>query len=311
MVAGTGTSLGLATPAIAACIGSLFGFEASLALDAAVGLIAMSLFALSVYLGLDAGIKRLSMINLAVGFVFVLFILAVGPTVFILETGSNSIGLLIQEFVRMNTWTDPATNSGFVEDWTIFYWAWWLAYAPFMGIFVSRISRGRTLRQVIVGMLGLGTAGCAVFFIVIGNTAMWFELNDVVALKNLILNNQGDVAIATYVETLAFHPIPMIMYLILAFIFTATTYDSASYVIAGMATQRLKAGEHPVRWHRVFWALMLIVLPITLMYMDDLTAVKNASIIASLPLLVIFVLITIALFRELREDESRRMKPTA
>ena len=308
MVAGTGTSLGLATPAIAASISSLFGVESGMALDAAVALIAMSLFALSVYLGLDAGIKRLSMINLGLGLVFVLFILAVGPTVFILETGSNSLGLLVQDFVRMNTWTDPATNAGFVEDWTIFYWAWWLAYAPFMGIFVSRISRGRTLREVIVGMIGLGTLGCAVFFIVIGNTAMWYELNDVVALKNMILGGEADIAIATFVETLPVQPIPLLVYLVLAFIFIATTYDSASYVIASMATRRLKAGDHPTRWHRVFWALMLIVLPITLMYMDDLTAVKNASIIASLPLLVIFVLITVALFRELKEDELRRQK---
>lgn len=302
MVAGTGTSLGLGTPAIAACISVLFGFEQDMALDAAVALIAMSLFALSVWLGLDGGIKRLSMINLGLGGAFLLFILVVGPTVYILEMGSNSMGLLVQEFVRMNTWTDPASDSGFVEAWTIFYWAWWLAYAPFMGIFVSRISRGRTLRQVIVGMLTLGTAGCAIFFVIIGNTAMWFELNDVVALSRLIVGGQEPLAIATFVEALPLQPLPLLVFLVLAFIFIATTYDSASYVIASMATHRLRAGEHPDRWHRVFWAFMLIVLPMTLMYMDDLTAIKNVSIISSLPLLVIFVLMTIALFRELRRE---------
>ena len=311
MVAGTGTSLGLATPAIAACISMLFGVDQSMALDASVALVAMSLFALSVYLGLDAGIKRLSMINLGLGLMFVLFILTVGPTVFILETGSNSVGLLLQEFIRMNTWTDPATNAGFVEAWTVFYWAWWLAYAPFMGIFVSRISRGRTLREVIVGMVGLGTAGCAVFFIVIGNTAMWFDLNDVVALKDLVIGGDEPLAIATFVAELPWYPLAIIVYLVLAFIFIATTYDSASYVIASMATQRLRAGEHPIRWHRVFWAFMLIVLPITLMYIDDLTAVKNASIIASIPLLVIYVLITIALFKELKVDAERRTSAAA
>lgn len=303
MVAGTGTSLGLGTPAIAACVSSLFGLEQTPALDYGVAVIAMSLFALSVYLGLDGGIKRLSLINLGLGGAFLLFILAVGPTVYILELGSNSLGLLVQDFIRMNTWTDPATDAGFVESWTIFYWAWWLAYAPFMGIFVARISRGRTLREIIVGMLLLGTAGCAVFFIIIGNTAMWFELNDVVALKDLILGGQEPIAIASFVDALPLQPLPMIVFLILAFIFIATTYDSASYVIASMATHRLRAGEHPVRWHRVFWALMLIVLPITLMYMDDLNAIKNASIISSLPLLVIFVLMSISLFRELRQDE--------
>ena len=305
IIAGTGTSLGLGTPAIAACISELFGTEPSLTLDATVGVIAMALFALSVYLGLDAGIKRLSMINLGIAGVFLVFVLVVGPSMFILEMGSNSVGLLLQEFFRMNTWTDSISNTGFVEDWTVFYWAWWLAYAPFMGIFVSRISRGRTLREVIIGMISLGTLGCGVFFVVIGNTAMWFDMNEVVPLKELILGAQEDVAIANFVAALPIQPLPLLVFLVLAFIFIATTYDSASYVIAALATQRLKAGEHPMRWHRVFWALMLIILPITLMYVNDLDAIKNASVIASLPLLIVFILITVALFRELREDERR------
>ena len=305
IVAGTGTSLGLATPSISASVSSLLGISQDLSIDIAVGLIATAMFAVSVYLGLDAGIKRLSLINLGLAFLLLLFVLIVGPTTYILEMGSNSLGLMVQDFVRMSTWTDTARDTGFVEDWTVFYWAWWLAYAPFMGIFIARISKGRTLREVIIGMLTLGTLGCAAFFIVIGNTAMWFELNDVVALKNLVMDGFPEKAVATFYDTLPFYPIPVLVYLVLAFIFIATTYDSASYVIASLATRRLQAGSHPGRRHRVFWAFTLIVLPITLMYVDDLTAIKNASIIASLPLLVIFVLITISMFKELKEDETR------
>ena len=303
IVAGTGTSLGLATPSISASISSLFGLTQDLSIDIAVGLIATAMFAVSVYLGLDAGIKRLSLINLGLAFLLLMFVLIVGPTTYILEMGSNSLGIMFQDYLRMSTWTDTLRDTGFVEDWTVFYWAWWLAYAPFMGIFITRISRGRTLREVIVGMLALGTLGCAAFFIVIGNTAMWFELNDVVALKELVVGGQPEVAVATFYDSLPFYPIPVVVYLVLAFIFIATTYDSASYVIASLATRGLKAGEHPGRKHRVFWAFTLIILPITLMYVKDLTAIKNASIIASLPLIVVFVLITISLFKELREDE--------
>ncbi len=301
LVGGTGTSLGLATPMIAACVSALFGTPESFALEVGVLFVVVGLFAFSVYLGLDRGIKRLSNINAAVAGLFVLFVLMAGPTYFVLKLGTNSLGLMVQEFVRLNTWTDPILETGFVEDWSVFYWAWWLAYGPYIGVFVTRISRGRTLRQLILGMVGFGTLGCAIFFICIGNTAMWMDLQGIVPVRELVAAGSADTAIARIVEALPLHPLPLIAFIVVTFIFIATTYDSGSYAISAAATRRLVVGVNPHRWHRVFWAFSLAILPVTLMLVDDgLDAVKSAVLVVSLPLLAIGVAMVVSLFKTLR-----------
>ena len=177
MVGGTGTSLGLATPMLAAVAARLLGIDESFALTLVISAVCVLLFAVSVYLGLERGIRRLSNANVALAVFFLAWVLATGPAMFALELGTSGIGLMLAEFVRMNTWTDPLLETGFVEDWTVFYWAWWIAYGPFMGLFVTRISRGRTVRSVILGMIGFGTLGCALFYVIWGNSVMWMDMN--------------------------------------------------------------------------------------------------------------------------------------
>ena len=163
LVGGTGTSLGLATPMLAACVAMLFGIEQTDFLEYAVVLAAVALFAYSVFRGLTKGIKVLSDINMSVAGAFALFVLFTGPTLFALKHGTNSLGLMVQDFIRLNTWTDPVLKTNFVEDWSIFYWAWWLAYGPYMGIFVTRISRGRDVAGADLRDGGLRHAGlCSV-----------------------------------------------------------------------------------------------------------------------------------------------------
>ncbi len=156
LVGGTGTSLGLGTPILSESISTLFDIERTFALDAFVIVIWTAIFGTTVYLGMEKGIKRLADANVYLGFFLCAFVLIAGPTVFILDTFTNSLGLLVTNFVRMSLYTDPVGQSGFPQTWTVFYWAWWIAYAPFMGLFVARISRGRTIREVVVGEPGLG-----------------------------------------------------------------------------------------------------------------------------------------------------------
>ena len=264
-------------------------------------LLAVALFAYSVFRGLTKGIKVLSDINMSVAGVFALFVLFTGPTLFALKHGTNSLGLMVQDFIRLNTWTDPVLKTNFVEDWSIFYWAWWLAYGPYMGIFVTRISRGRTLRELIFGMVGFGTLGCALFYITFGNTAMWMDLEGLVPARELVAAGEADQAIASIIGAISWQPLPLIAFIVVTFIFVATTYDSASYAIAASATRRLEAGQNPQRWHRVFWAFALAVLPIALMLLGGLEAIKSSVLVVSLPLLVIGVAMIVSLFRTLRE----------
>ena len=141
---------------------------------------------MSKLMSLSRGIRRLSDINLLMAFLFLLFVLFAGDTLFILRMAVNSVGHLLQNTLAMTFWTDPIANTGFVGDWTVFYWAWWIAYAPFIGIFVTRISRGRTLREVVFGMLGLGSLGVWLFFFVL----FW------IAMLNMNLAEPATAAIA-------------------------------------------------------------------------------------------------------------------
>jgi BCCT family betaine/carnitine transporter len=304
LLGGAGTSLGLATPMIAAVTGELFGIESSFALELFIVFLCAVLFAISVYLGLDRGIRRLSDLNAGVALVLLGFVLVCGPTLFLLEMGTNALGLMLQNFVRMNTWTEPVGETGFVKDWTVFYWAWWLAYGPFMGIFVTRISRGRTLRGLILGMTILGTLGCAIFYVVLGNFALHLDLQGAAPLRELVADGRAAEAIAQVYGALPLRPFGLAAFGLVALIFAATTYDSGSYTLAAAATRTLPAGTDPARWHRVFWAFALGVLPGTLMLVGGLRAIQSAVLVVSLPVMVVCIGLGISLVRSLRADDS-------
>ena len=304
IIGGTGTSLGLTTPMLGAVAARLFDVVQSQGLTWIITGACVGLFGASAYLGLDRGIKRLSNLNLVLGAVFLAWVLAVGPARFALELGTSSMGLMLQEFVRMTTWAEPLADTGFVEDWTIFYWAWWIAYGPFMGLFVTRISRGRTLRALILGMAGFGTLGCAAFYVVWGNSVLWLDLQGGLGLLDLVRAGDAASAIAAALGALAGQPWPLLLFLVLGFVFVATTYDSASYAIAAAATRDLHPGAHPHRAHRLFWAGALAFLPAALIVIGSLEAVRSAVLVASLPILVIGVLAVVSLLRSLQEGED-------
>jgi BCCT family betaine/carnitine transporter len=303
LIGGSGTSLGLATPVIAASLASIFGITHDFALEVAVVVLCVAIFGTSAFLGLSKGIKRLADLNVFAALALLFFVLAVGPTLFILKMGTNSVGLVLQEFIRFNTWTDPVESSGFVESWTVFYWAWWIAYGPFVGIFVTRISRGRTIRSVILNMLLWGSLGAALFFIIFGNYAMYLDINNILNVTGIMSDQSPEAAITQVFLTLPAGEWALILFALVAIIFVATTYDSASYTLASVATDHLHAGAHPARWHRIFWAVGVGILPCALMFIDGgIQVMLSTTIVASLPLLVVGVIMTSSLLKMLRED---------
>ncbi|HEY5642704.1 MAG TPA: BCCT family transporter [Woeseiaceae bacterium] len=302
LLGGAASSLGFSTPMIAACVAWLLGVEPTFGLEAAIVGVCVVLFAASVWLGLEKGIKRLSDLNLGLAFGLLAFILFAGPTAFLLKTSLNSLGLLADNFLRMSFYTDPFTDSGFVENWTIFYWAWWIAFAPYVGLFVTRISRGRTIRQVIVGMLAWGSLGSWLFYMVMGNYGLFLELSGQLGFTEVMAEQNGSAAIVAMLDTLPAAPVVIGLFSLIAIVFSATTYDSASYTLASSATLHLPAGDNPARWHRVFWALTLGALPLTLMFIEGgLKVIQVGLLVVSLPILVVGVLMSASLVRLLRQ----------
>ncbi|MEM9385028.1 MAG: BCCT family transporter [Pseudomonadota bacterium] len=305
LIAGAGTSMGLAVPMISASLAEAFQLERSFALDVAVVAVCVALFAFTVYVGLERGIQRLADLNVIAALLFLAFILLVGPTLFILRMGTQSIGFMLQHMISMLTWTDPVARTGFVEDWTIFYWAWWIAFGPFVGIFVTRISRGRTLKQLILSMAVFGSLGAWVFYIVAGNYALYLDLEGIVAVRDIMAAVDPAQAIASVIGALPFGALAQTVFAVISIIFIATTYNSAAYALASAASQQLEVGEDPARWHRLFWALVLGLLPVALMAVEGgVRVVMSAVLVASLPLLVVAVLMCVNLARSLGADDT-------
>lgn len=296
LLGGAGTTLALGAPMIAEGVNQLTGIPVSLGMKAVIMLLCTIIFAISAYSGINRGIKILSDINLWLALFVLAFIFIFGPTLFISETTVTSIGLIIDNFFHMATWLEPFGNlvgfkeTEFPETWTIFYWAWWVVYAPFVGLFVARISRGRTIREMILGTMIYGTIGCILFFGIMGNFGLYLQLTggfDVIGFMN---DNGAPAAIIAIIHQLPLGNVMVALFTILAIIFLATTFDSSSYILAAVVQKEVQS--EPLRWNRLFWAFTLCLLPFVLMFIGDLKTLQTASIVAGFP--VIFIMILLA-----------------
>ena len=171
LLGGAATSLALGVPMISAGVEKLTGLDGTnMVLRSIILLTITVIFAISSYTGLKKGIQKLSDVNVWLSFVLLAFVFIVGPTVFIMETTVTGFGNMLRDFFHMATWMEPfggihgRKETHFPQDWTIFYWSWWLVYAPFIGLFIARISKGRTLKEVVLGTICYGTLGCVLFF---------------------------------------------------------------------------------------------------------------------------------------------------
>lgn len=295
LLGSSGTSLGLGTPMIAAGFVLLFGFENTYIFKVLVIIFCTIIFATSVYLGLEKGIKRLSNINTSMALLFLAFVLVAGPTSFILKMTTNSIGVMVDNFIRMSLWTEPLGNTNFVEDWSIFYWAWWVAVGPFMGIFVAKISKGRTIKQIVLGSLFYGSMGSAIYYGVLGNYAIHQEISGALPITEMVQNGQAPEAIVTIVSSLPFGKIVLALFCVVGIIFMATSFDSSSYTLASCATKELGVNDEPSRWQRLFWAFALVLLPIALMMVGGLDSLKTAALISALPLILVYFMMAASL----------------
>ncbi|WP_439861082.1 BCCT family transporter [Pseudomonas sp. MBLB4136] len=298
------TSLGLGTPMIGGALAEVLGISGSIYLDMAIILVCTAVFTVSSGLGLAKGIKRLSTFATVVTLAIVVYVLLVGPTKFILGLGMDSLGYMVENYIRMSTWTDSVNQSGFPQAWTVFYWAWWVAYAPFMGMFVTRISRGRTIREVIVGMLTYGTFGCALFYIVLGGYGINLQMTETLALSELVNTNGVAPAILEMFKTLPMSGLVLLAVAVSGIVMLATTFDSAAYVMACATTKQLGEGQEPQRSNRLFWCFAIAILPLALLFLGGLKTMQTTSVIIGLPLMVIMVLMMFTTIKFIKEDNA-------
>ncbi len=304
LIGGTATSLGLGTPMLAEAISRLLGIPHTFAVDVIIVVIWTGIFTTSVALGLRRGILRLSNFNVWIAFGLLGLILIVGPTRFIIETFTNSIGLMFNNFIRMSFYMDPIGKSSFPQWWTIFYWAWWVAYGPYMGLFITKISKGRTFKEIILAVCLAGPLGCALFFGIFGNSSMYLQLNKIFPVVQTMNDVGAPAAIVGSITALPLAIVILILFCILGFVYSATTVDSSAYTIAAVASKDLRPDQEPRPWNRIFWALALGGMALVLMNIGGLKALQTTSLIVALPLMIIIVISVISLFKWLKEDKA-------
>lgn len=308
LVGGLGTSLGLGVPMVSAGIGYLLNLEQSTMLSIIIMVIWTIIYITSASLGIHKGIRRLSNLNVYLALGLAIFVIIAGPTGFILTYFTDSFGLMAQNFLRMSFYTDAISGGGFPQSWTVFYFSWFAATAPFMGLFIAKISKGRSLRSLVLNILGWGSIGSWLYFGVFGGYTMNLQqtgqLDVVESMKEV-----GDAStIISVLETLPISYIAILCFVILGFIFLATSLDSASYILASTASVKVGEGIEPPRWHIIVWGLIMGALSISLLLIGGLNVVQTSAVVVAVPVVIMYILLIISLMKWLREDFKHKVE---
>ncbi|MDQ0352134.1 choline/carnitine/betaine transport [Alkalibacillus filiformis] len=249
--------------------------------------------------GLDKGIKYLSNVNLSLCIILFLFIFIAGPTTFILNAFVAGIGDYLRNFIGYSLRLTPYQGGTWVRDWTVFYWAWAIAWSPFVGAFVARVSRGRTIREYVIGVMIVPPAIACVWIAAFGGAAIYSDLNEGTMIAEAVDN---DVAVALFelYETLPLTTILSVVSLLLIFTFLITSADSASYVLGSMAA---KGSLSPPLFLKLVWGVLISAIAGVLLLAGGLDALQTASLVSALPFTVILLILLYSIIKMLRNEQ--------
>lgn len=300
---GLACTLAFGVPMLCDNLAKLTGISNGFGLKVGMVIFVSLVFFASSYLGLEKGLKNLCDWNAYFAIALSVFVLIVGPTMFIISSTTNGIGYMLQHFIYMSLWTDPIGKSGFPEGWTSFYWAWWLALGPWMWIFEVKVSKGRTIREMILGIIGAGSIGAILYFGIIGNYGLYLQVNNITDFV-AVLNNQGaTAAITSLIHSLPMGTLILAIFMIVGIMFLATTLDSASWTLAAATTKNLGETEEPPRGYRMFWSIMLALVPLAFMFAKaDLNALQTLAILTAVPIAILCILSMISAIQYVKED---------
>ena len=298
---GLATSLGLGVKQVSSGLNYLFGFpDTTWYAVLLIGVI--TLFAtFSVVAGLDKGVKMLSSANLYLAGLFMLFLLAVGPTVYILQAFTQNIGFYIQNLPQLSFWVETfygAEGSSWQNPWTIFYWGWWISWSPFVGMFIARVSKGRTVREFILGVMIFPTLLSFLWMSTFGGSALWLQTTGAADLAGAV-NREVSTALFVMLENFPWTWVTSLIGVVLVTVFFVTSSDSGSLVV-----DHLTSGgklDSPVP-QRVFWAVTEGLLAAALLLGGGLTALQSASIATGLPFTFVLIIMCYSLFKGLQEE---------
>jgi choline/glycine/proline betaine transport protein len=298
---GIATTLGFGVTQINSGLNHLFNIEHSSTTQLILIVAVTALASLSVVLGLDKGIKRLSELNLVLALILLLFVFFAGPTIYLLQTTIQNTGQYVSNLFNMTFNLYAYQSNGWIGGWTIMYWAWWISWSPFVGLFIARVSQGRTIREFIVGVLLIPTGFTLIWMGFMGNAALNSILNDGNTLLVAAVQKDSSMALFEFLNTLPFSGVMSCLATLLVALFFVTSADSGALV-----TDYLTAKEEgSPTWQRLFWAIMMAALASILLLAGGLQALQSATILSALPFTFIMLLMCWGLLKALRLDVTK------
>ena len=304
LLAGTATTFSVATPLMAAIIENVF----HVTIDRTIITIFIIFITCVVYtyslLHGFKGISVLAKVCIYMFFGLILFVLLVGGHGrYIIETGIESLGRMVQNFIVLSTYTDPLRSTGFAQDWTIYYWAYWMVWCVAAPFFIGNISRGRTIKQTVLGGYIFGAGSTLTSFIVLGNYGMGLQTSgEYDFISQYGSNCDAYQVIINIIQTLPLAQIVLIWVLLTMIAFYATSFDSIAYTASCYSYKKLEEKENPHKLIQLLWCILLIILPVALVFSDSsMNNLQSVSIIAAFPLGIVMILIVCSFFKDARK----------
>lgn len=301
LLAGTATTFSVATPLMSDIIVRLFDIKISRTIiTIIILLITCFVYTYSLLHGFK-GIELLANICIYLFFAFLIFVLVFGgQTRYILDTGFESLGRMIQNFIGLSTYTDPIRCNNFPQDWTIYYWAYWMVWCVAAPFFIGNISRGRTIRQTIIGGYVFGVGSTIVSFIILGNYSLGLQVSGKIDFISQYVET-GDLysMITNIIETLPLASMVFVLVLIIMIAFYATSFDSIAYTAACYSYRKLEENEVPNKGIQLLWCILLIVFPVALVFSEStMVNLQSVSIVAAFPIGFVMLLIIFSFVKE-------------
>ena len=292
ILTGAGVGLALSFPLLSAALSKLLNINQSLYLDFLMLFICMCIVAISVYRGLQNGIKKLSNFNIILVIIFLFLILITGPTKYIIFNTLESFSYVIKNYFSLSL-----TKSKYSLDWTVFYWAWYIALAPAVGAFIVNISNNKTVRELIFGAIIVGSLGCIFHIGVLSNISIYFYENAILDAPKIYEDGSltSHALVVETISSLNFGLVFLIIFAIIAVVFLCTTYDSLSYILATASMKNFK--DKPTRSLRVFFAIILMIQPALIMFMGGKDSFMWLLVVISVPLMVIYIFLILSIFK--------------
>lgn len=300
-VFGVATTLGFGVTQINSGLNYLFGIEQAPSTQVILIIVVSVMASMSVFLGLDKGIKRLSELNLILALTLLLFVFFASSSIYLLQTTIQNAGQYISNLFTMTFNLYAYQPNGWIGGWTIMYWAWWISWSPFVGMFIARVSKGRSIREFIVGVLLIPTGFTLIWMGFMGNAALYSILHESNQALVLAVQRDSSVALFEFLHSLPFSSVMSLLATFLVMLFFVTSADSGALVTDYLTAK----SENSPTWQRLFWTVLMAVLAIVLLLVGGLSALQSATMMSALPFTFIMLFICWGLLKALRLDVTK------